>query len=327
MGGFVKIVFHGENAATFHPGFAEALDRQHDLVLLPDNLESDAARDDYCTADVIIGIKFDRDTPKPRNLKLYQVPGAGYDGIDVLELPAGAFLCNCFGHENAITEYVMAALLSRHVPLVDADRRLRQGDWKYWAGGPGGVRTELGNTVIGILGYGHIGSMIAQRAKAFGLTVHVANRSHVDDRTNIDVFYTIDDFKNMLPKVDAVVNTLPLTTTTTGLVDQTAFASMKKNAVFLNVGRGGVVDEDALYFALKNGQIDHAFIDTWYQYPNRENPSPLPSRQPFQELANVTMTPHMSGWTHGTINRRRNTMAENINRVNLGHEPFNLVVK
>lgn len=321
----MKIIFHGNNAATFHPGFAKRLEHEHELVLLPDNLETDADQKEYSAADVIIGIKYNNTHSTPKNLKLYQVPGAGYDGITISELPVETALCNCFGHEIAIAEYAMSALLSRHVPLADADRRLRQGDWKYWAGGPSGVRTELGNTAIGILGYGHIGNMIARRAKAFGMTVHVANRSHVKDHTQIDAFYALDEFKEMLPLVDAVVNTLPLTPTTTGFVDNDVFARMKKNAVFMNVGRGAVVDEEALYHALKNGLIEHAFIDTWYQYPNADNATPFPSCLPFHELANITMTPHMSGWTNGTIERRRNTMAENINRITRGEKPLNLI--
>lgn len=323
----MKVVFHGANASTFHPGFAELLSDQHDLVLLPDQLNSNTDREEYANADVIMGIKFDGTFPRPRNLKLYQVPGAGYDGISILELPVETHLCNCFGHEVAIAEYAMSALLSRHVPLADADRRLRQGDWKYWAGGPSGIRTELGNTTIGVLGYGHIGKAVAQRAKAFGMAVHVANRSRPEDQSQMDAFYAIDDFRKMLPNVDVVVNTLPLAAATTGLVDDEAFESMRSNALFMNVGRGGVVDEDALYKALKNGLIEHAFIDTWYQYPNKPDATTFPSRRPFHELSNITMTPHMSGWTHGTIERRKITMAENINLISQGQKPANRIAK
>ena len=68
----MKVVFHGANASTFHPGFAELLDTAHELVLLPDHLGSEADREAYATADVIIGIRFDDSFPTPRNLKLYQ---------------------------------------------------------------------------------------------------------------------------------------------------------------------------------------------------------------------------------------------------------------
>lgn len=323
----MKIVFHGANASTFYPGFAELLDDQHDLIKLPDVLGDRADNQAYENADVIIGIKFNRETPTPAKLKLYQVPGAGYDGIAISELPQNAYLCNCFGHEIAIAEYAMAALLSRHVPLADADNRLRKGDWKYWAGGPSGVRTELGNSTIGILGYGHIGKEIARRAKAFGMAVHIANRSEIDNPGATDAFYAIQNFKEMLPHVDVVVNTLPLVAETTGLFGEDAFSRMRPNAVFMNVGRGGVVDQDALYSALKSQLIAHAFIDTWYEYPVTPTSVTYPSRLPFQDLANITMTPHMSGWTHGTIERRKRAMAENINRIGQGQNPVNCIGK
>ncbi|WP_083607707.1 2-hydroxyacid dehydrogenase [Thalassospira sp. TSL5-1] len=323
----MKVVFHGANASTFYPGFAELLDDQHDLILLDDALTDPADQQAYENADVIIGIKFNGDMPKPAKLKLYQVPGAGYDGIATAELSEDTHLCNCFGHEIAIAEYAMAALLSRHVPLADADQRLRKGDWKYWAGGPSGVRTELGDTTIGILGYGHIGKEIARRAKGFGMTVHAANRSEINDPAVVDQCYALRDFGKMLPHVDVVVNTLPLATGTVGLIDAGAFAHMQAHAVFMNVGRGGVVDEDALYTALKNNQIAHAFIDTWYIYPNAPTAVTQPSKHPFSDLANITMTPHMSGWTHGTIERRKKAMANNINLIAQGQVPINLIAK
>ena len=323
----MKIIFHGANASTFYPGFADLLNGQHDLIQLPDALTEPSDQKVYQAADVIIGIKFNGDLPKPASLKLYQVPGAGYDGIATAELSDSTYLCNCFGHEVAIAEYAMAALLSRHVPLVDADQRLRKGDWKYWAGGPSGVRTELGSTRIGIIGYGHIGKEIARRAKAFGMTVHAANRSAINDPAVVDQSYALSDFGKMLPHVDVVVNTLPLATGTVGLIGSEAFAQMQAHAVFMNVGRGGVVDEDALYQALKNNQIAHAFIDTWYIYPNAPTAMTQPAHNPFQDLSNITMTPHMSGWTHGTIARRKQAMADNINLIAQGQEPINQVAK
>ena len=82
--------------------------------------------------------------PQPKAVRLYHAPGAGTDAIDAALLPAHSALCNCFGHEGAIAEYVMTALLMRHVPLQAADADLRQQRWTYWAGRPTALRTELG---------------------------------------------------------------------------------------------------------------------------------------------------------------------------------------
>jgi phosphoglycerate dehydrogenase-like enzyme len=128
------IVFHGENAASFSGGFADLLDANAEIALLPDILATDAERQIYASAEVIVGVKFDTTLPRPSRLQLFHVPGAGYDNVNLDALPASAIVCNCYGHEQAIAEYVMAALLARHVPLADADRRLRNRDWAYWAG-------------------------------------------------------------------------------------------------------------------------------------------------------------------------------------------------
>ena len=319
----MKIVFHGANAAAFLPGFAELLESRHDIAALSDTLQLPGEPAAFQAADVVIGVKLTRDHP-PISAQLYQVPGAGYDGIDLSVLPSAAALCNCFGHEGAIAEYVMAALLARHVPLVEADAQLRQGNWHYWAGGPDGLRTELGAQSIGIVGYGHIGKAIAARASAFGMTVHVANRSPVAD-SRLAATYGLAALPDMFGQVDIVINTLPLTSDTRGLIGAAALSAMKPQAIVMNVGRGAVIDEDALYDALSTNRIGGAILDTWYVYPTPDAPNPMPANRPFHLLPNVTMTPHMSGWTEGTIARRRRAMAENINRLTAQRDLINRI--
>ena len=150
----MKIAFHGSNAANFRDGFAEMLDGGHEIVDLSGALDRPGEREHFASTEVIIGIRLGAAEPHPAKLRLYHAPAAGVDAIDASRLPSGAKLCNCFGHEHAIAEYVFAALLQRHVPVSDADARLRKGEWKYWAGSPGALRTELGSQTIGLLGYG-----------------------------------------------------------------------------------------------------------------------------------------------------------------------------
>ena len=104
-----------------------------------------------------------------------------------------------------------------------------------------------------------------------------------------------------------------------------SFAAMRASAVILNVGRGPTIDERALYEALKDRRIAGAIIDTWYSYPTPNQPNTLPSKLPFHELPNIVMTPHMSGWTTGTINRRKQTIADNIRRRADGKPCVNVV--
>lgn len=311
----MKIVFHGANAETFLPGFAELLDGKHEVILVSDRLDGAGEAEALASADVVIGTSYDASLPG-LSAQLYHLPSAGYDMVNMDCLPKECQVCNCFGHEVAIAEYVMAALLARHVPLARADSQLRQGDWHYWAGKPTGLRTELGAQSIGIVGHGHIGSTVAARARAFGMEVHVANRSAV--LGDYAETYSLDQLAEMAGRVDIVINTLPLAASTAGLIDADVLGAMRSSGIVMNVGRGQVIDEDALYEVLASRQIGGAILDTWYVYPSEDAPNPMPSRRPFHQLDNVTITPHMSGWTMGTIARRRATLADNVNRLALG---------
>ena len=319
------IVFHGENAGSFSDNFAELLDFAADVVVLPDVLASDAARKTYATANVIVGVRHNATLPHPEHLRLFHVPGAGYDAVDLAALPATATVCNCFGHEQAIAEYVMAALLARHVPLADADRRLRDRDWAYWAGAPERAHDELAGKTLGLLGFGHIGKAVAARAKAFEMEVVVANRSPVATSPLVDRSFVLDDLAAFWGAADFIVVSVPLTAETDGIVGSDAFAAMRPTAVVLNVGRGRTVNEKALYEALRSKRIAGAVIDTWYRYPESGQTDVPPSSLPFHELPNVVMTPHMSGWTWGTIRRRQKTIADNIMRLVRGEPCVNVV--
>ncbi len=323
----MRIVFHGENAASFSEGFEGLVGQNAQVSVLPDVLATEADRQCYADAEFIVGVKFDASLPVPVGLKLFHVPGAGYDAVDLTLLPASAMVCNCFGHEQAIAEYVMSAILARHVPLTDADSRLRQGDWKYWAGALDRVHDEMAAKTIGLLGFGHIGKAIAARAKAFEMRVHVANRSAVAASGMVDQAFTLDHLGEFLGTVDFVVVSVPLAPETKGIIGHEAFAVMRPGAVVINVGRGPTIDERSLYVALKSGRIAGAIIDTWYAYPSPGTPNPHPSALPFHELSNVLMTPHMSGWTHGTVRRRQKVIAENIVRRAQGAPCSNVVRK
>jgi phosphoglycerate dehydrogenase-like enzyme len=320
----LKIVFHGQNAANFRHGFEQLIAPEHHIVDVSDALDQVGERGHYESADVVIGIKLNDGMPIPRQARLFHAPAAGTDAVNTALLPAQCALANCFGHENAIAEYVMAALLTRHVPLTQADHDLRQQRWTFWAGRQAALRTELGAQTLGLLGFGHIAQTLAQRAKAFGMRVHVANRSPVQHPV-VDQSWTLDGLHEFMAEVDAVVVSLPLTDSTQGLVDARAIAAMRPDAVLVNVGRGAVIEEKALYDALLARRIGGAVIDTWYQYPPPTQTECAPSQYDFAALDNVLMTPHMSGWTAGTVRRRQETLAENIGRLSRGEPLINVL--
>jgi phosphoglycerate dehydrogenase-like enzyme len=111
-----------------------------------------------------------------------------------------------------------------------------------------------------------------------------------------------------IPEVDVVV-TLEL---------------MKPTAILVNVARAEIIDESALYHALARRTIAGAALDVWYQYPAGPGPT-CPSSHPFHELPNVLMTPHVAGWTEGTLEARAQLIAENIGRVARDEAPLNLI--
>src|SRR5437762_7425334 len=217
----MRIVFHGENAASFSHDFQRLVDEMAQISVLPDVLTDRAHTQTYVAADVIVGVSFSADLPQPRQLQRFHVPGAGYDAVDLAAIPDSAVVCNCFGHEQAIAEYVMAALLARHVPLADADQKLRQSNWAYSSGSLARLHDELAEKTIGLLGYGHIGKAIAVRAKAFEMKVHVANRSAVATSAIVDRSFTLDKLHDFWGSADFFVVSVPLTAETTGIVDAT----------------------------------------------------------------------------------------------------------
>jgi phosphoglycerate dehydrogenase-like enzyme len=321
----MRIVFHGENAASFSHDFQRLIGDDARISVLPDVLIDRAHTETYLAANVIVSNRFSVDLPRPRQLQLFHVPGAGYDAVDLDAIPDSAVVCNCFGHEQAIAEYVMAALLARHVPLADADRDLRRAQWTYGAGSPERVHGEIAEKTIGLLGFGYIGKAIAVRAKAFEMKVHVANRSPVPASPLVDRSFALNALGEFWSSADFFVVSVPSNADTVGMVNAESFATMRASAVILNVGRGPTIDEQALYEALRDRRIAGAVIDTWYNYPSPTRPNILPSKLPFHELPNIVMTPHMSGWTSGTINRRRQTIADNITRRAAGKPCVNVV--
>lgn len=308
----INIVFHGQNASNYLDTFREALQHPATITRLPDTLENPADIAAFANAEVIVGNHFNKHLPRPARLGLFQSCATGIDRIDLAALPRSVAVCNCYGHGEAMAEFVMAAMLSKRVPLADADAKLRQGVWRYRSGDLDALHGEVCQTTLGLLGYGHIAQAIAERAKPFGMRVLAANRSEVAVSACVDAWHGLDDLDDFYRKCDFIVVSLPLTDRTQGMVDARALSLMRPQAVIINVGRGPVIEEQALYDALSRKAIGGAVIDTWYRYPAHASDTGRPASLPFEKLDNVLMTPHMSAWTDGTIRRRGQAMAANV---------------
>jgi len=238
----------------------------------------------------------------------------------------GTALANAYGHDVGIAEYVIGAMLAvtRSFCRIDAD--LRRGRWdSVWSGAPVPLWSELAGKTLGILGYGRIGQAVARRALAFDMDVLAIRRDATQPDPNRLAFArgpaALDE---VLGRADYLAITLALAGDTRGLIGARQLARMKSTAVLINVARGEVVDEDALYDALHQGVIAGAALDVWYRYPAGDAPT-HPGHRPFHTLPNVLMTPHVSGWTEGMMDARAGVIAENIHRIARGEAPINLI--
>ena len=314
----MHIAFQGASAMSYMPGLAERLTEPHHLIGLPEPLVEKIDRDLYALSDVIVSNRFDESFPVPKKLRLFHVPAARTDKVRLDALP-DAPVCVCFGHESAIAEYVFAVMLNHLIPFAAANLEMKRRYWTHRPGPTSPAHGELCDCTIGILGFGHTGRAIAARAKAFGLRVLVDNRSRVPAPSDlVDASYPLDDLTDLYANADFIVVTLPVAAGTAGLVSAAAFEAMPSKAFLINVGRGPVVEERALYDALRRGAIAGAAIDTWYRYAPPGEVIGEPGSLPFHTLPNLVLTPHMSGWTNAMIRRRQETIAGNINRLAAG---------
>ena len=174
------------------------------------------------------------------------------------------------------------------------------------------LATEVIGKTLGILGFGHIGQEVARLAQAFDMKIRSLRSGH--SRAELEALLEASDF---------LVLACPLTPETRGLIGPAELARMRPSASLINVARGEVVDEAALYEALRDRRIRSAAIDVWYQYPKDGAPR-MPSRFPFQELDNVILTPHCSAWTERVVNLRFHDIAANIDRLVAGEPLVNV---
>lgn len=273
-------------------------------------------------ADAIVSIAWTLNDPPAPALRLLQLPGAGSDGIALDALPPRATLCNCYEHEIGIAEYVLCVMLEHAIGIRRMDAGLRSGDWSgSYLCGP--VHGELYGKTLGIVGYGRIARETVHRAQAFGMRVTACSR-RARRADNVDV-RGMEQLETMLARCDYVLVAAPLTPETRGVIGAAQLAAMKPSAFLINVGRGPVIDEHALYDALKARRIAGAAIDVWYQYPAQGTRSAQVSALPFEELDNLVMTPHASAWTDGLLPRRNRAIADNLNRLIRG-EPLDNVI-
>lgn len=230
----------------------------------------------------------------------------GYDNFDVEALNARKVLL--MHTPTALTETVadtlMALILSSARRVVEVAERVKAGEWTKGIG-PDWFGTDVHHKTIGIVGMGRIGLALAQRAHfGFGMPVlYNARRQHKEAEERFNARHC--DLDTLLQEADFVCSILPLTAETRHLFGAAQFAKMKSSAIFINAGRGSVVDEKALIAALKDGEILAAGLDVFEQ-------EPLPVHSPLLSLPNVVALPHIGSATHETRYNMAATAVDNL---------------
>jgi phosphoglycerate dehydrogenase-like enzyme len=213
-------------------------------------------------------------------------------------------------------EWAVGAMLFFAYNLRRLIRQQEEGRWErvYHDG--------LAGRTLGIVGYGEIGTAIAERAKPFGLKI-VALRRRPElssDDPLVDAAYRPEQLHQMLAASDYVALATPLTTETRGMIGAAEFAAMKPSAVIVNVGRGQAIDESALIEALDSGKIRGAALDVF-------TTEPLPAGHPFYRMKNLLLSPHSADHTPGFKEHALEIFVENFERFRRGEPLRNLVDK
>ena len=239
-------------------------------------------RADKCKVIARVGVgldNIDQDTAKEKNIRV----------INAVE-----------GAMNAVAELVIGLMLSLAREIPRADREVRNGNWikKELMG------TELRGKYLGIVGLGNIGKRLGRLAKSFNMNIIGFDVMPIDEEFSKEVGLMKADLGTLLASADYVSLHVPLLDSTKHMINAENIATMKKTARIINTSRGGVIDEDALYDALKNGNLGGAALDVFEIEPATSNK--------LRELPNFISPPHMVAQTKEAQSLAANVIAEKI---------------
>jgi D-3-phosphoglycerate dehydrogenase len=217
---------------------------------------------------------------------------------------------------SAVAEFTIGAILAETRLIRAGHEALKAGHWRgdlYRADVTG---QELSELVVGVIGYGQVGTRVVRLLKAFGCRILVCDpyvQLSAGDRADGVEHVAFD---TLLERADVVTLHARVTPETTGFIDAAAFARMKRGAIFVNTARGPLVDHDALYAALAGGHLRGAMLETFAV-------EPAPPDSPLLKLPNVTLTPHIAGSSVKTVTLAAEQAAEEVRRYLNGEPPLN----
>ncbi len=242
---------------------------------------------------------------RAQKLRVISNCAVGFDNIDVQEATKrGIIVGNTPGVLTDTTaDFAFALLMAAARRVVEGDKVVRAGKWKTW-----GPMILLGQDVhgatLGIIGLGRIGSGVAKRAKGFGMKIlytDVARNKQAEDELGIEFV----DLDTILARSDFITIHVNLTPETHHLIGPKQFEKMKRTAILVNTSRGPIVDNMALYEALRSGKIAYAALDV-------TEPEPIPADHPLVTLDNVIIVPHIASASVATRTKMGLMAADNL---------------
>lgn len=262
-------------------------------------------------ADILFAWEFPmRLLPLAGRLRWFQVMGAGLERLAGASVPDGVVVTNMKGiFGTAMAEYALAYMLA-HTQSIR--RILRQQEERRWEQFEPAL---LAGKTAGVIGLGSIGREIAQRCGAFGMRIIGVNR-HGEPVAGVDRVWPVGEIEQLLPECDMLISVVPQTAETTGLLNAERLRLLKPDCFYVNIGRGNIVDLDALSAALEAGRLAGAALDV---FPTE----PLQADHPIWAAPNTIITPHISG-----VNRPEavaSVFLDNLTRY-LAGEPLRNVV-
>jgi phosphoglycerate dehydrogenase-like enzyme len=274
-------------------------------------------------ADALLSWEQHREIPaaglsQPSKLRLVQFLSAGVDAVDFAALPEWlAVASNAGAYAGAVSEHAVAMTLSLAKRLPQRHAALADGRFDKWS-----ASLTLDGAICGILGFGGIGMATAHKLRAFGARIYAVNRA---GRTTEPAEFagSLADLDVVLAAADVLVISLPLTLATRGLIGARELALMKADAILVNVARGPIIDQLALYEHLRAHAGFCAGIDTWWNEP--ATGEPFRTDYPFLELPNVLGSPHNSSIVPGTMLSAARIAAENVLKYLRGEEVKGIV--
>jgi len=240
-------------------------------------------------AEVLVaGVPEENDLDARPSLRAVVVPYAGVPARTRERAAARGLALHNLHHNAAPTaEMALALLLAAAKSVVPFDRALREDDWSPRYAASGEMLLDGARALV--LGYGAIGRRIARGCAGLGMDVRVVRRTPRGDEE-----FSCVDLDAALPETDALMIALPWTPRTEGLLDAARLERLPDDGCLVNVGRGKIVDEDALYRKVSEGRF-RAGLDVWYEYPKEDRTNTRPSKHDFGALDNVVLSPHRGG--------------------------------